>query len=71
MQLFFKKQFLHPDVRGLETTLRYHSFDEVYGYPITAHGVNDPNPCDSENTVSVTGVTLSLLLLDPFSIFFP
>ena len=34
---------------------RYHSFDEVYGYPITLRGINDPTPCDSENMVSITG----------------
>ncbi|CAK8996517.1 unnamed protein product [Durusdinium trenchii] len=44
------------DMQPVPYTELYHSFDEVYGYPITAHGVNDPNPCDSENTVSVTGL---------------
>ena len=34
---------------------RYHTFDEVYGYPITARSINDPNPCDSVTQVTTIG----------------
>lgn len=47
--IFAKKRCVFPDV------LRYHTFDEVYGYPITARSINDPNPCDSVTQVTTIG----------------
>lgn len=44
------------EMQPVPYTELYHSFDEVYGYPITLRGINDPAPCDSQNTVSITGL---------------
>ncbi|CAJ1355481.1 unnamed protein product [Effrenium voratum] len=44
------------DMQPVPYTQLYHSFDKLYGYPITHNGINDPQPCDSSTTVSMTGL---------------
>ena len=44
------------EMQPVPFTELYHTFDEVYGYPITARSINDPNPCDSVTQVTTIGI---------------